>query len=535
MRTGAEYKESLRDGRKVWVLGVGPIDDVTTHPVTRGMVDEYAAWYDRLSDPEWADVLLTPPDAKGRRRPLAFEIPKTAQDLRRLGKAIISVHFLTGGNMTHTPGYGALIALGLLDTLKMMNISETEIENCARYRDDLALRRRFLTFCTGGPPIGFRFREDEKERTPLTVVKETDAGLVLRGKVSMHTSTPFVDDVFVAGGMQRDPNNERRTWFIVPVSAPGVRVIARRASARSENRFLAPMSSRFDELDAQLWLDDVFIPFERAFSSDSAMGPGMALPADDSEESQRRRASSLAAWLFWHQHYGWLAKLEFTLGLALAATDAMGLRDNPAILEQLTDIVADVQTARSCVTAAELDPDVSTAGFLIPGQKHVATASLYTLKARQRVTEITRGLPGSHVLMAPADTDFDDEVMARDLEAAFGGGGYTARQRAALLQLLWDHVSSGLDGRESTFEMHANGGIAMWRGRVRTLFESYNELANGVLGALDVEMPEIDISGIRNALPWGLGRQAPRVPGGAGAASAEGTAPAPSGEQAGSG
>ena len=65
VRTGAEYRDALRDRRKVWVIGEGQVDDVTSHPATRAMVDEYAAWYDRLSDPACADVLLTPPDADG--------------------------------------------------------------------------------------------------------------------------------------------------------------------------------------------------------------------------------------------------------------------------------------------------------------------------------------------------------------------------------------------------------------------------------------------------------------------------------------
>ncbi len=51
MRTGAEYKESLRDGRDVWVMGEGPVADVTTDPATSAMVNEYAAWYDRHFDP----------------------------------------------------------------------------------------------------------------------------------------------------------------------------------------------------------------------------------------------------------------------------------------------------------------------------------------------------------------------------------------------------------------------------------------------------------------------------------------------------
>jgi aromatic ring hydroxylase len=30
---------SLRDGRKIWVSGDGGVDDLTTHPATRAMVD----------------------------------------------------------------------------------------------------------------------------------------------------------------------------------------------------------------------------------------------------------------------------------------------------------------------------------------------------------------------------------------------------------------------------------------------------------------------------------------------------------------
>src|SRR6266542_768087 len=69
VRTGAEYRRALRDGRKIWVVGEGLIDDVTTHPATRAMVGEYVAWYDRHLDPAWQDVVLTPPDATGNRGP----------------------------------------------------------------------------------------------------------------------------------------------------------------------------------------------------------------------------------------------------------------------------------------------------------------------------------------------------------------------------------------------------------------------------------------------------------------------------------
>ena len=41
MRTGAEYRAALRDGRRVWVMGEGWVEDVTTHPATRAMIEEY--------------------------------------------------------------------------------------------------------------------------------------------------------------------------------------------------------------------------------------------------------------------------------------------------------------------------------------------------------------------------------------------------------------------------------------------------------------------------------------------------------------
>ena len=81
MRTGADYRETLRsDGRQVWVLGEGRVEDVTTHPATSAMIDEYVAWYDRHRDPAWRDVLIAP--AAGRSRADALGLHGAAQHRR---------------------------------------------------------------------------------------------------------------------------------------------------------------------------------------------------------------------------------------------------------------------------------------------------------------------------------------------------------------------------------------------------------------------------------------------------------------------
>jgi 4-hydroxyphenylacetate 3-monooxygenase len=102
-------------------------------------------------------------------------------------------------------------------------------------------------------------------------------------------------------------------------------------------------------------------------------------------------------------------------------------------------------------------------------------------------------------VVAPSDRDLAEPALARGLAESFAGGGYSATQRAALLQMAWDHVGSALDHREHVFELHANGGILSWRGRLRRSFDRYNELANGVLQGLSLPMPEINLDAIRNA------------------------------------
>ncbi len=479
MRTGADYRDSLRDGRKVWVVGEGQVEDVATHPATRAMVDEYVAWYDRHLDPAWQDRLFAPPDSKGNRAPLGYVLPKTSGDLVAMGKSFAATTFLSAGNITHTPAYGCLIALGILGEVQEHNASAQQIDNALAYRDDIARTGRFLTFSSGSATIGARMRPDPRDRVALRVVRETDSGLVISGKVGMHTSPPYAEDVYI-GSLNGADFQGQRASFVVPVNAPGVTVICRRVSVRHANPFLAPLSSRYDELDGQMWLENVHVPWERVFLVDPS-------------------PERIARWLFWHQLYCWLSKAEFTLGLALACTHAIGLTAHDPTINYLLDLITSVQTVRSCQTAAERDPQFTVAGYCFPNVCHIAAGSIAMLKARPGMSELLRVLPGSSLVVVPGDTDLDAPEVAAGLEDSFSGGGYSALQRSALLQMAWDHVSSALDGRESAFELHANGGIPAWRGRLRRGFADYNELANAVLRQLSLAMPEIDLSHIRNA------------------------------------
>jgi 4-hydroxyphenylacetate 3-monooxygenase len=160
----------------------------------------------------------------------------------------------------------------------------------------------------------------------------------------------------------------------------------------------------------------------------------------------------------------------------------------------IVDMLVEVQKLRTAFVAAEHDAVVTDYGEYYPNALHLASGSMTALESRQRLAEILRILPGSSLVMAPGDDDLADARTKAGLEESFAGGGYTALQRAALLNLVWDHVSSGLDGRESAFELHANGGKTAWRNRLRLAFNDYNDLANKVLRDVSVTMPEIDLT-----------------------------------------
>jgi aromatic ring hydroxylase len=479
LRTGADYREAMRDGRKVWVLGEGRVDDLTTHPATAAMVEEYVAWYDRHNDPVWRDVLIAPPKEGRDAVPWAYMLPKNADDLVGMGRSFAKTLFVSAGNITHDPAYGNLIATGILTAVEEAGGSQEQIAAAAAYRQSIADTGRFLTFCGGAAPIGFRLRPDPAERTALRVVRETDAGLYLSGRLGMHTSPPYAEDIYV-GPINGIRIGQHCATFAFAVGDPGVTTVCRKIASRPASRFAAPLSSRFDELDGFMWLDNVFVPWERVFLIGATAEP-------------------VVLWLLWHHLYGWLAKAEFTLGLALALADAMGLKEHEPTIEYIVDLVADVQLVRSCLTGAERDPAYTKGGHCYPAYPLLMPGGLAMFRARQRISELLRILPGSSLVVAPTDSDLSAPELTAGLEEPFAGGGYSAKQRAALLNLAWDHVSSALDARESAFELHASGGVPVWRGRLRQTFARYNELANGVLGALELAMPAIDASNIAKA------------------------------------
>src|SRR5258708_24372140 len=117
--TGAEYLESMRDGREIWIYGER-VKDVTTHPAFRNTARMIARLYDALHDPALQDVLTTETDTgSGSRTHKYFKAPKSGEEQLAARDAIAAWSRLTYGWLGRSPDYKASFRRPLRPTSKL--------------------------------------------------------------------------------------------------------------------------------------------------------------------------------------------------------------------------------------------------------------------------------------------------------------------------------------------------------------------------------------------------------------------------------
>ncbi len=111
--TGAEYLESLRDEREVYIYGER-VKDVTAHPAFRNSARTIARLYDALHDQATKDMLTAPTDTgNGGFTHKFFKVAHSREDLIAQRDAIAHWARMSYGWMGRTPDYKA----SLMNTL----------------------------------------------------------------------------------------------------------------------------------------------------------------------------------------------------------------------------------------------------------------------------------------------------------------------------------------------------------------------------------------------------------------------------------
>ena len=167
---GAEYLQSLRDGREIWAYGER-VDDVTTHPAFRNPARMVARMYDALHDPARRDVLTTPTDTGGGTftHPF-FRTARTVEDVVADRDAIAEWARISYGWMGRSPDYKAAF-LGTLGANS--DFYDPYQENAKRWYKLAQERCLFFNHAIINPPIDRDKGVDEVRDVYIHVDRET--------------------------------------------------------------------------------------------------------------------------------------------------------------------------------------------------------------------------------------------------------------------------------------------------------------------------------------------------------------------------
>ena len=97
--TGNQYRDSIRDGREVWVDGK-KVKDVPNHPVFKPIVDIRARIYDMAHEVQFSEKLTYTDESNGEKNCIGSKLPKTKNDWIAKREAIKTIMYEIGAVVT---------------------------------------------------------------------------------------------------------------------------------------------------------------------------------------------------------------------------------------------------------------------------------------------------------------------------------------------------------------------------------------------------------------------------------------------------
>jgi 4-hydroxyphenylacetate 3-monooxygenase len=474
LRTGAQYLDALRDGREVWLAGERV--DVTTHPQLAPTVREVADVYDLQHDPEHRDLLTMASPDTGEPVSLAYLLPRSTEDLVRRRQMIEYLMRRNGGTMGRLPEYMATILMGLYNARDLLAqedpVYASRVEEYfVRCREhDLCLTHGFTD------PAHDRTRAADFE--PLRLVERRGDGIVIRGAKAVATLAPFADEYLGITAHRPDLKPEEVLYFATPMAAPGVRTICRESFIHTDAAD-HHLSSAYDEMDAWIVFDDVFIPNERVFLLDRV------------DLNARVFGSIPYAWAFYHILIRQSVKAEVLAGICVAMAEYMGTSQQPQTQTQIAEILGYVETLRTFIFAAEHQPIYSSFGLAIPNPKQTIQGRIHFMERLPYMLQLVRDLCGSGLLMAPGDADLSNPEIGPLVRRFLAGNDERAPDRYRLLKLAWEYTGDSFGSRQLLFEMNNAGTLPINRTRLLNVIDPTPlvESAKGLAG-----IPGADVS-----------------------------------------
>ena len=451
-RTGKEYIAGLRDRpREVWIEGER-VQDVTTHPGLRNGVKAVAALYDMQHDPGLREEMTFASPSTGDPVGLSFQIPRTAEDLVRKREMMSHWAWASCGMMGRSPDFMNSIFTAWAGSADYFAQDRPEFkQNVVDYHEflrenDVTLTHALVNLQRSRTPAA---ADNLTGDVALTAVKQTDAGLVVRGSRVLATLGPISDEIAiypVASHRLADDDWKHSFSFSIPCDTSGVKFLCRQSLDEGRSHFDHPLGSRFEEMDTVVFFDDVLVPWERVFLLGNVelcnnYGTGTQSNAHTGYQVLNRC----------------VVKSEFVLGLADLIVETLGSGTIAHVQEQVAEIITYRDMLRACVRAAEADARPNQWGMMCPAMGPIqAGRALFGRTLYPRMIEIIQLLGTSSLMALPAEADFDAGI-APEVNHYLATDSTSAWDRAKLFHLAWDASCSSFSGRQVLYERMFGG------------------------------------------------------------------------------
>ncbi len=449
MRTGREYLKAIVDGRQVIVNGE-VVSDVTRHPAFHGITRSIAQLYDFAADPANDMTYIAPETGRAALKP--FMIPRTQDDLRAWRESITKWSRLSHGFVGRSPDHVAAFLAGFASHPEVFDRRDRRFgEHVSTWYRRLLDESPFVSYVIIPPQVSRATTAHgwEGEFIQVGVAEERDDGIVLRGSQMLGTSTAISDHVLVSCIKPLTPDDvEHAFTAVLPVATRGLKVYCRRPYAVGQpSSFDYPMSTRFDETDALLVFDDVFVPWSDVFVCRDVE----ALRAQWFETGAHVLGNAQAQIRFG-------AKLKFLAGVARKICQVNQIDKIPSVVEKLGELAALVGTVEGMMLAAEAASFTDELGIRRPHPRFVYSPLAMQAETYPRVLHIIRELAGGGVIQLPSSyRELVEPEMRADMERYVQSPGVVAEERIKLFKLAWDVVGSEFAGRHHQYEMFYAG------------------------------------------------------------------------------
>ena len=444
IRTGEEYKASIRDSRAIYINGER-VKDVTAHPAFKPLVDIRARIYDLQHEPASRHLMTYQED--GEVHAINNKLPLSQQDWWDKRRATDTVLEEVGGIVTRVGDETVGEMWSLFDGQDVLNEVDPQFSKNIRDHIFRVLHSDPFHVSANTDPKGDRSKapQDQDPDMLLHVVKETDAGIIVRG-AKYETAAAYANQAFTKPTIANwgdSAYSDYAVGFICDLSSPRLKFICRTGFAGRAPADDYPLSNRFDEVDTLVIFDDVLIPWENVLFYRHTKAAAFI----------RATLHRYSAFAFVQRN---LKLADMLIGAALFNVRQTGLEKQQAVQEKLSRLAIYREGINAHLTAAIALPERSPGGLMMPNQSLLYTGRVLACSQLHEMMHVARELCGGQICVTPDKAAFEHAETKPWLEKFYTiNDQWVAEDRRRLLAFARDLLNSDYAGHRLTFQLFA--------------------------------------------------------------------------------